>query len=60
MNMDFMERLIRNHGAKKIIFGTDSPWGEQEKEVGFIKRLSITDEEKERIFGINAVKLLKL
>ena len=27
MGKTAMERLIRKHGAEKILFGSDSPWG---------------------------------
>lgn len=56
----FMINMINNHGTDKILFGTDSPWGNQRREVEFIKSLPLRDEEKDRILGKNAIKALGL
>jgi len=56
---ELMTRLIKEHGVNKILFGTDSPWGHQKKEIEFIHKLSLTEEEKLAILGKNAEKLLK-
>lgn len=53
-------RMIRTHGADKILFGTDSPWATQREYVNYLHNLAITEEERELIFYKNAVKLLKL
>lgn len=49
-------------GADKIMMGSDFPHetGDLEKAVERIKRLNINDEEKRKMLGENAVKLLKL
>ena len=49
-------------GADKILLGTDFPHQitDIEKAVQRIKRLNITEEEKQKILGENAAKLLKL
>ncbi len=52
--------LIRKHGAGKVLFGTDSPWRDQKKEVEGIGGLDLDDQEKELIFHKNAEKLLHL
>ena len=51
-------RIIRNHGADKILFATDSPWSRADEEIACINSLPITDEEKEKIFSLNAKRLL--
>lgn len=56
---DFI-RIIRKHGTDKILFGTDSPWGDQKEEVSFFKNMAITEEERDQIFYQNAVRLLNL
>ncbi len=61
--LGFMEdakfaELIRRHGADKVLFGTDSPWRNQKKEVESIRNLPLEDFQKELIFHINAEKLL--
>ena len=56
---DQYKRIIRDHGADKILFGTDSPWDTAEKEYSFLNSLDIDDEEKDKIFYANALKILK-
>jgi len=53
-------RILKNHGIDKILFGTDSPWRDQKKEIENIMNLPITKEEKEAIFFKNAENLLNL
>ncbi len=50
--------LARAHGTKKVLFGTDSPWGEQKEMSEFIKNSSMTAEEKDDILYKNALNLL--
>ena len=56
---DFMG-LVKAHGTDKILFGTDSPWGEQKTQLNFIRSLPLNDGEKADILGLNAAKLLNL
>ncbi len=51
-------RIIRNHGAERILFGSDSPWRDQAADIAFINRLPLTVAEKQAIFSGNARKLL--
>ena len=53
-------RIIRRHGAEHILFGTDSPWCDQKKQLEFIRSLPLTPQEQELIFWKNAAKLLDL
>ena len=53
-------RIVRTHGADKILFGTDSPWAGQEEFVKLLSAMPLTQEEKEQIFSENACRLLKL
>lgn len=55
-----MTRIIRKHGADRILFGSDSPWKDQGSCIRFIRSLDLTDTEKAAILGENAAKLLKL
>lgn len=55
-----LARIIRAHGADKILFGTDSPWYDQKKQLDFIRSLPLTQPEQELIFYRNAAELLKL
>ncbi len=52
------ERIIKNHGADKILFASDSPWHPSTAEINLINRLDLTEEEREKIFYKNALKLL--
>lgn len=56
----FAQEIIRRHGAKKILFGTDSPWNTVEDEMAFIESLELHEAEKKMIFYENAAKLLGL
>ena len=52
-------RVIRNHGADKMLFATDSPWNDQKATVERFKALEgLSDTEKEMILGRNAERLL--
>lgn len=53
-------RFVKVFGAERILFGTDSPWGDQAKSVEVIRALPLSQEEKDAILGGNAAKLLKL
>lgn len=51
-------RIIRAHGAERILFGTDSPWCGQKTQLDFIRSLPLTPEELEQILHRNAAGLL--
>ena len=48
------------YGSAHVIFGSDFPWGDTPRIIENINALAIPEEEKNMIFGENAVKLLKL
>ena len=50
--------IITSHGSEKILFGSDCPWENPSDTLEFIKALSLTDEDKRRILGGNAEKIL--
>lgn len=52
-------RLIRAFGAERVLFGTDSPWGDQANELRRFLSLPLTDEEKRMILSENAERLLR-
>lgn len=51
-------RIMRNHGIDKILFATDSPWGDQTKNVELFDTFELNDEELKKVFYQNALKLL--
>ncbi len=53
-----MTEMIRAHGADRVLFGSDYPAVSLKKEAEKIEALSLTEEEKEKIFHLNAEKLL--
>ena len=53
-----LERIIRNHGAERILFASDCPWDDPRQEINAIERLALSDEEKECIFFKNAERIL--
>lgn len=55
---DQLLRIIRTHGADKILFGSDAPWDDPIKEIEMINALPLTDEERQEIYFKNAEKLI--
>lgn len=52
-------RVIKHHGADKILFATDSPWNGQKDYLDHFRSLSgLSDKEKEMILCENAIGLL--
>lgn len=51
-------RIIRTHGADRILFGSDCPWSDPTSEIEMIEALPISKEEKELIFWKNAAGLI--
>lgn len=57
---DLMEKIIDKHGADRILFASDCPWESSLKIKEKILRLNISDEDKEKILGGNAERLLDI
>jgi len=55
----FLE-IVRAHGAGKILFASDGPWGGQLENLQFIRSIGLTDEELLNIECKNAENLLGL
>lgn len=53
-----IERIIKNHGAEKILYASDYPWSGLKENVNIAKSLNLSDREKELIFYKNAGKIL--
>ena len=53
-------RIIRNHRPDRLLFGTDSPWDDQQSAVSAVKDLPIDASLKDKILYENAAGLLKL
>ena len=50
--------LVRAFGSERVVFGTDSPWDDQAAALAAIRELDLTVEEKEKILGGNAQRIL--
>lgn len=50
--------LVKAFGVERILFGTDSPWTDQKQSLELIKNLPLEDDERNKILGENALKLL--
>ena len=51
-------QTVRNHGAERVLFGTDSPWSSLPDDIARMEKLGLTDREYELIMGMNAAELL--
>lgn len=55
-----LEEIIRGHRPDRILFGSDSPWTDQEKSLEELLGLGLPGDLEERILSINARKLFGL
>lgn len=53
-------KLCRTHGAEKMLFATDCPWGNPKKDLETFLTMPLSKEEQELILHRNAEKLLCL
>lgn len=51
-------RIVRTHGVERILFGTDSPWGEPAGDIAWLRATGLDGDELDRILGANAAALL--
>ncbi len=53
------KRIIENHGAEKILFGSDSPWERPADTLAFLQSLGLSQEQLDCITHKNALQLLE-
>lgn len=53
-----VRKILSMHSPEQVYFGSDSPWTSQKKSVSYIQSLDLSDEYKEKILSLNALKLL--
>ncbi len=58
IGIDMMNKIIRRHGAEKVLFGSDYPWHLPSMGIALIRSLDLPEEEKDMILGGNAARLL--
>lgn len=56
---EFLLQMIKEHGPDRIVFATDSPWGDPEHEIKQLRSLPLTDAEQKLILGENMHRLLQ-
>ena len=54
------ERVVEVAGPDRIVYGSDMPLFDARQEVGKVVTADISDEDKRKILGLNAIKLLGL
>ncbi|MCL5985688.1 MAG: amidohydrolase [Actinobacteria bacterium] len=55
-----IEKYVKTVGSERILFGTDMPWTDIRYHVFNVIYSDINDIDKEKIFGLNAIKLFNL
>ena len=58
IEQDLFFKILKKHGTDKVLFATDSPWSNAKMGIEYINKLPISEEEKKRILGENAMGLL--
>lgn len=53
-----MAQIIRAFGAERVLFGSDSPWGDQKAAVEAVRALPLSPEETAQILWENAERLM--
>ena len=58
MSSSHAEKLIREFGVDRVLWGTDYPMWASEEELELFNQINLTDEEREKILGLNALRML--
>ena len=53
-------RIVRKHGADKILFATDSPWSHARTEIEHLRAMPLAPEDIDAVLGGNARRILKI
>lgn len=60
INDEQLVRIIKTHGAERILFATDSPWGSQAATLAHVRALPLSENERDLILRRNALTVLGL
>ncbi len=55
-----IERIIKTHGADKILYASDYPWSELKENISRMNSLNLSDRQKDLILHKNAEKILSI
>ena len=58
LDANLVAEVIKEHGASRILFGSDYPFGDACKDIDFIRKLPLGDDDKELVLWRNAKELL--
>lgn len=53
-------KIINKHSIDNIFLGSDCPWESPAESIKFIESLSLSDDQKEKILGLNAATFFKI
>ena len=54
------QRILEKKGVDRFLFGSDCPWHAPNWDMGMLETLGLSSEEKEKIYHLNAEKLLNI
>lgn len=57
---DDLRVILKEHSTDRILFGTDTPWSQPEREILFLENSGLSPKALEAIFANNAKKLLQI
>lgn len=60
MGEERVKKFLKTHPKQFVVFGTDSPWGNQAADVERIRTMEMVEADRRLILGDNACKLLGL
>ncbi len=60
IDFELFEKIVRKHGAQKILLASDMPWENTKNEIEAIEKMNLTAKEKSLIFSENAKRILGL
>ena len=53
-------RIVKKHGADKVLFASDSPWSNAKTEIEHLNALPLSESDKRMILCDNAKRLLNI
>lgn len=55
---DMFQKIIKKHGADRLLFASDSPWSSQREDLATLRSFGLTPSEEKQILSANAMRLL--